>query len=66
MKTLSLFLIFTACAAAAQNDRAALQPGTLAEPWLTGGPDCLTVPNWQPPGCRHCLSNLSKAFPFSG
>ena len=49
MKTLSLFLIFTACAAAAQNDRAGLQPGTLAEPWLTGGPDCLTVPDWQVP-----------------
>src|SRR5579863_10527992 len=47
MKTLSLFLIFAACAAAAQNDRAGLQPGTLAEPWLTGGPNCLTVPNWQ-------------------
>ena len=47
MKTLSTFLIFAACAAAAQNDRAGLQPGTLAEPWLTGGPNCLTVPDWQ-------------------
>ena len=47
MKTLSIFLIFAACAAAAQNDRAGLQPGTLAEPWLTGGPNCLTVPDWQ-------------------
>src|SRR6185369_7570523 len=47
MKTLSVFLIFAACAVAAQNDRAGLQPGTLAEPWLTGGPNCLTVPDWQ-------------------
>jgi hydroxyacylglutathione hydrolase len=47
MKTLSMLLIFAACAVAAQNDRAGLQPGTLAEPWLTGGPNCLTVPDWQ-------------------
>ncbi len=24
-----------------------MQPGTLAEPWLTGGPNCLTIPDWQ-------------------
>ena len=47
MKTLSTLLIFAACVVAAQNDRAGLQPGTLAEPWLTGGPNCLTVPDWQ-------------------
>ena len=32
---------------AANHTRAVLQPGTLAEPWLTGGPNCLTVPDWQ-------------------
>ena len=40
-------VIFAACAVAAQSDRAGLKPGTLAEPWLTGGPNCLTVPDWQ-------------------
>ena len=24
-----------------------LKGGTLAEPWMTGGPNCLTVPDWQ-------------------
>ena len=47
MKTLATLLIFAACALASQNDRAGLKPGTLAEPWLTGGPNCLTVPDWQ-------------------
>ena len=47
MKTLSTLLIFATCAIASQSDRAGLKPGTLAEPWLTGGPNCLTVPNWQ-------------------
>ena len=47
MKTLSTLLIFVACALASQSDRAGLKPGTLAEPWLTGGPNCLTVPDWQ-------------------
>jgi glyoxylase-like metal-dependent hydrolase (beta-lactamase superfamily II) len=44
---LSAFLVFAACALAISSDRAGLQKGSLAEPWLTGGPDCLTVPNWQ-------------------
>src|SRR6266566_8622553 len=30
-----------------ENTRAELKPGTLAEPWLTGGPNCLTIPDWQ-------------------
>src|SRR5258708_9079984 len=47
MKTLSTILIFASCALASQSDRAGLKPGTLAEPWLTGGPNCLTVPDWQ-------------------
>lgn len=29
------------------HTRADLKPGTLSEPWLTGGPNCLTVPQWQ-------------------
>src|SRR6185503_6067695 len=24
-----------------------LVPGSLAEPWLTGGPNCVAVPDWQ-------------------
>jgi glyoxylase-like metal-dependent hydrolase (beta-lactamase superfamily II) len=40
-------LILTMTAFAAENDRAGLKPGTLAEPWVTGGPNCLTVPDWQ-------------------
>jgi hydroxyacylglutathione hydrolase len=35
------------CALASEPDGAGLQPGSLAEPWLTGGPNCLTVPDWQ-------------------
>jgi glyoxylase-like metal-dependent hydrolase (beta-lactamase superfamily II) len=34
-------------AVASESDGAGLQPGSLAEPWLTGGPDCSTVPDWQ-------------------
>ena len=30
-----------------EHTRAVLKPGTLAEPWLTGGPNCLAVPDWQ-------------------
>src|ERR1700704_1353659 len=49
MKTriLTILLIFAAAAMAVSSDRAGLKPGTLAEPWLTGGPNCLTVPDWQ-------------------
>ena len=49
MKTRILAVIFllAATAFAAENDRAGLKPGSLAEPWMTGGPNCLTVPDWQ-------------------
>jgi hydroxyacylglutathione hydrolase len=49
MKTriLSIGLLIAASGYTANHTRAVLQPGTLAEPWLTGGPDCLTVPDWQ-------------------
>jgi hydroxyacylglutathione hydrolase len=40
-------LLLAAYGLAADHSRAVLQPGTLAEPWLTGGPNCLTVPDWQ-------------------
>jgi glyoxylase-like metal-dependent hydrolase (beta-lactamase superfamily II) len=32
---------------AVESDRAGLAPGSLAEPWLTGGPNCVAVPDWQ-------------------
>jgi glyoxylase-like metal-dependent hydrolase (beta-lactamase superfamily II) len=49
MKTqiLAVSLLLTALLPASEHTRAVLQPGTLAEPWLTGGPNCLTVPDWQ-------------------
>src|ERR1700704_6722067 len=46
-RTLTALLAFAVSATAASSDRAGLKPGTLAEPWLTGGPNCLTVPDWQ-------------------
>ncbi len=45
--TLILFLAFAGGAFAAESNYAKLQPGSLAEPWLNGGPNCLTVPDWQ-------------------
>src|SRR5215831_6654320 len=48
MKTRILLLApLVSCALAVESDRAGLQPGSLAEPWKTGGPNCLTVPDWQ-------------------
>ncbi|HEY7392936.1 MAG TPA: hypothetical protein VH640_30730, partial [Bryobacteraceae bacterium] len=32
---------------AAGQTPATLQEGSLAEPWLSGGPNCLTIPDWQ-------------------
>jgi glyoxylase-like metal-dependent hydrolase (beta-lactamase superfamily II) len=32
---------------AAPLDQAGLIPGDLSQPWLTGGPNCVTVPDWQ-------------------
>src|ERR1700681_903191 len=46
-RTLTALLALAVAAMAASSDRAGLKPGTLAEPWLTGGPNCLTVPDWQ-------------------
>src|SRR2546430_3245190 len=46
-RILSASLILALCAFASEHERAALKPGTLAEPWLTGGPNCLAIPDWQ-------------------
>ncbi len=46
-RTLVLVLLLTARAFAAESDRAGLVPGSLAEPWQSGGPDCVSVPDWQ-------------------
>jgi glyoxylase-like metal-dependent hydrolase (beta-lactamase superfamily II) len=32
---------------AAESDRAGLEGGSLAESWRTGGPNCVSVPDWQ-------------------
>jgi hydroxyacylglutathione hydrolase len=32
---------------AAPTEPAGLKPGDLSQPWLTGGPNCVTVPDWQ-------------------
>src|SRR5437762_13693480 len=49
MKTrfLTAVLLLAVSAFASDSDRAGLQPGTLAESWLTGGPNCVSVPDWQ-------------------
>src|SRR5580698_6195300 len=49
MKTqvLTAGLLLAASGYTANHTRAVLQPGTLTDPWLTGGPNCLTVPDWQ-------------------
>src|SRR5580693_1727816 len=47
MQMVLIGLLFAIYASASDHTRAELKPGTLAEPWLTGGPNCLTVPNWQ-------------------
>src|SRR5262249_24124432 len=40
-------VLLTVCAFSAENDRAGLRSGTLSQPWLTGGPNCVSVPDWQ-------------------
>jgi glyoxylase-like metal-dependent hydrolase (beta-lactamase superfamily II) len=47
LRTLAVVLCFISIAFASESDRAGLLPGTLAEPWVTGGPNCVTVPDWQ-------------------
>ena len=45
-QTIMASLLLAVSGFAANHTRAELKPGTLAEPWLTGGPNCLTVPDW--------------------
>jgi hydroxyacylglutathione hydrolase len=49
MKTriLSAALLLAVCGLASDHTRAELKPGTLAEPWLTDGPNCVAIPDWQ-------------------
>ena len=47
MRFLGVFLLLAANAFGSENNRTNLVPGTLAEPWVTGGPNCVTVPDWQ-------------------
>src|SRR6266581_5794701 len=46
-RILAVVLLLAASAFGSESDRAGLKPGTLAEPWVTGGPNCVTVPDWQ-------------------
>src|SRR3974390_941309 len=46
-KIFLISLLLAAHALATDHTRAELKPGTLAEPWQTGGPNCVTVPDWQ-------------------
>src|SRR5262245_56729655 len=39
--------VLAGCARAVWSDRAGLKPGSLAEPWLTAGPNCADMPDWQ-------------------
>src|SRR6267154_5702755 len=44
---LAVGLLLAMYGLASDHTHAELKPGILAEPWLTGGPNCLTIPNWQ-------------------
>ena len=46
-RTLIVTLLFVARVLAVESDRAGLTPGSLPDSWLTGGPDCVSVPDWQ-------------------
>jgi hydroxyacylglutathione hydrolase len=49
MRTLVLFLIFVhaLAAQASQPNGGGVRPGVLPKRWLTGGPKCMEVPDWQ-------------------
>src|SRR6266478_8637496 len=47
MRILTVVLLLAASAFGSESDRAGLTPGTLAEPWVTGGPNCVDAPDWQ-------------------
>ena len=42
-----VFLMGSHPSIAAPSDQAGLKPGDLSQPWLTGGPNCVTIPDWQ-------------------
>src|SRR6516225_5333485 len=46
MRTLTLFLCLTA-ALASEPDGAGLQTGTMPVSFKTGGPNCVTLPDWE-------------------
>ena len=47
MQILTAGVLLAVSGFASDNTWAQLKPGTLAEPWLTGGPNCLAIPEWQ-------------------
>src|SRR5580693_6087841 len=46
-KLLVCLAIASSVYAATKTDGAGLQPGVLPGAWRTGGPNCVTVPDWQ-------------------
>ena len=46
-RTLVVALLFVVRTFAAESDRAGLVPGSLPDSWRSGGPDCVSVPDWQ-------------------
>src|SRR6267154_4515688 len=44
---LAVGLLLAMYGLASDHTHAELKPGTLAEPWLSGGPNCLAIPDWQ-------------------
>ena len=47
LESFVLAATFAAGAYAAQGDGMGLLPGVLPASWITGGPNCATVPDWQ-------------------
>jgi hydroxyacylglutathione hydrolase len=45
--TLALLLVGASAAPGVDVGRAAIRPGTLPGDWITGGPKCMEVPDWQ-------------------
>jgi len=47
MRILIATLSLCVCLQASEPDGAGLKPGTLPAKWMTGGPNCLAIPDWQ-------------------
>jgi hypothetical protein len=43
----TLVFVLAAVAWASEPDSAGLEPGQLPASWLSGGPSCVSVPDWQ-------------------